>query len=166
LAAAFSAFVPLRFASDTVGLRAVRPRRSAVCACGNAATVSWREEDQPEAVVPDVSLTRSRDGSTGTATFRFRGPSVLSLHNVWDNGLITGMWLRDNEGLLKTTDLEVKFGQGRPMELVAILVLKSRDEWDRFMRFMERYAEANGLSFASASESEEGLRDGELSRES
>ena len=45
-------------------------------------------------------LTRSRDGSTGTATFKFERPSVLSLHDVWDNGLVTGLWLQDEEGSL------------------------------------------------------------------
>lgn len=32
----------------------------------------------PEPVVPDVSLTRSRDGSTGVATFTFDNPSFLA----------------------------------------------------------------------------------------
>ena len=30
-----------------------------------------------EKIVPDVRLTRSRDGSTGTATFRFKNPNIL-----------------------------------------------------------------------------------------
>ena len=30
-----------------------------------------------EKVLPDVRLTRSRDGSTGTATFRFKNPNIL-----------------------------------------------------------------------------------------
>merc|ERR1719201_1244582 len=35
-------------------------------------------EGVPEPCVPDVSLTRSRDGSTGVATFTFDNPSFLS----------------------------------------------------------------------------------------
>ena len=31
-----------------------------------------------EKVLPDVLLTRSRDGSTGTATFRFKNPNILN----------------------------------------------------------------------------------------
>jgi photosystem II protein len=27
--------------------------------------------------MPDIRLTRSRDGSTGTATFRFTNPNIL-----------------------------------------------------------------------------------------
>ena len=34
-----------------------------------------------EDVIPDVRLTRSRDGSTGTATFRFANPQVLRSTN-------------------------------------------------------------------------------------
>ena len=119
------------------------------------AVVSWREDSPPEKVVPDVSLTRSRDASTGTATFRFRQPSVMSLHDVWDNGLITGLWLRDEEGTLVTRDLAVEFERGRPREMTAILVLKSNDEWERFMRFMHRFAKANSLEFESAGDSQE-----------
>ena len=105
-----------------------------------------------ETQVPDVALTRSRDGSTGTATFRFEKASVLTLNDVWDNGLITGLWLQDEEGHLSTTDVTVTFGRGKPKGVVAILVLRSSEEWERFMRFMKRYAEANELEFASASD--------------
>jgi len=28
--------------------------------------------------------------------------------------------------------------------------MKSQGEWDRFMRFMERYAEQNGLGFSKS----------------
>ena len=116
-----------------------------------SASVSWREQSAPETVVPDVSLTRSRDGSTGTATFVFGDPSCLSLNDVWDNGVITGLWLRDEEGIFVTTDLDVQFERGRPRKLVAILVLKNSDEWERFMRFMRRYAEQSGLTFEPSS---------------
>jgi len=43
----------------------------------------------PEPVVPDVKLTRSRDGSTGVATFTFDGPSFLSAASA-DLGETTG----------------------------------------------------------------------------
>ena len=102
--------------------------------------------------MPEVSLTRSRDGSTGTATFSFLRPRCLALNDVWDNGMITGLWLRDEEGTLTTPDLEVTFAKGKPIALKAVLVLKSRDEWDRFMRFMQRYAQANELDFVGSSE--------------
>ena len=130
--------------------RLVHATEPAPTQVGRVATVSWRESSQPETVVPDVSLTRSRDGSTGTATFRFQDPEVLSWNDIWENGLITGLWLKDEEGVLVTRDLDVSFERGRPHLMTAILVLKSNAEWERFMRFMRRYADANSLSFESA----------------
>eukprot|EP00967_Tisochrysis_lutea_P071331 scaffold94652_cov36-Tisochrysis_lutea.AAC.2 len=44
----------------------------------------------PEPVVPDVKLTRSRDGSTGVATFTFDAPSFLSAASA-DLGETTGV---------------------------------------------------------------------------
>ena len=54
-----------------------------------------------EKVLPDVRLTRSRDGSTGTATFRFKNPNILD-KNTTKEGEITGMYLIDEEGTLTT----------------------------------------------------------------
>eukprot|EP00962_Isochrysis_galbana_P005235 scaffold1431_cov125-Isochrysis_galbana.AAC.1 len=39
--------------------------------------MSFRKDDPPEIAVPTVSLTKSRDGTTGTATFRFDSASAL-----------------------------------------------------------------------------------------
>ena len=136
--------------------RAARtPRRSGALLASAAApsdapvNITWRKDDRfAEGVVPSVSLTRSRDRSTGTATFRFERANVLSMNNVWNFGLITGIYLQDEEGLASSsTDLKVNFDKGQPKELVAILVLKSPAEWERFMRFMRRYAAANELEF-------------------
>ena len=43
-----------------------------------------------ESVLPDVRLTRSVDGSTGTATFRFKEPTILN-KNTAEEGEIIGM---------------------------------------------------------------------------
>ncbi|KAH7432647.1 hypothetical protein KP509_07G032000 [Ceratopteris richardii] len=98
-----------------------------------------------EQTVPDVSLTRSKDGSNGVATFNFEQPSVFdSAGEVRD---ITGLYMQDEEGVLSTVDVSAKFVNGKPSRIEARYVMRSLKEWDRFMRFMERYAEANGLGF-------------------
>lgn len=97
-----------------------------------------------EDVIPDVRLTRSRDGSNGTATFYFEKPKALSNESTED---ITGMYMVDDEGELVTREVTAKFINGQPEALEAVYVIKSADEWDRFIRFMERYAEKNGLGF-------------------
>lgn len=97
-----------------------------------------------EEVIPDVRLTRSRDGSNGTATFYFQNPKALS-NNSADN--ITGMYMIDEEGELVTREVKGKFINGKPEALEAVYLMRSIEEWDRFMRFMERYAEEHELGF-------------------
>ncbi|KAL3795585.1 hypothetical protein ACHAWO_001580 [Cyclotella atomus] len=99
--------------------------------------------------VPDIKLTRARDGSSGTATFRFSNPNVFDA-STSSSGDVTGMFLIDEEGELRTTDVNAKFMNGKPQSIESVLVMNSPEEWDRFMRFMERYAESNGLGFTKA----------------
>jgi photosystem II protein len=99
--------------------------------------------------VPDIKLTRARDGSSGTATFRFANPNVFDASTA-SSGDVTGMFLIDEEGELRTADVNAKFMNGKPQSIESVLVMNSPEEWDRFMRFMERYAEANGLGFTKA----------------
>eukprot|EP00956_Cyclotella_meneghiniana_P017943 scaffold29594_cov57-Cyclotella_meneghiniana.AAC.2 len=102
-----------------------------------------------EKVVPDIKLTRARDGSSGTATFKFDNPNVFDASTA-TSGDVTGMFLVDEEGELRTTDVNAKFSNGKPQSIESCLVMNSPEEWDRFMRFMERYAESNGLGFTKA----------------
>lgn len=99
-----------------------------------------------EQTIPEVRLTRSRDGSSGTATFIFEQPAVFDQPS--DLGDITGLYMVDDEGVLQTVDVSAKFINGKPAGLEARYIMRSEGEWDRFMRFMERYAEANSLGFA------------------
>jgi|TARA_B100000768_G_scaffold127032_1_gene117651 photosystem II protein len=100
-----------------------------------------------ETSVPDVKLTRSKDGTNGTAFFLFSEPDVFEATEL--EGEITGMFLIDKEGELSTVDVNAKFLNGKPQGIEATYVMKTTEEWNRFMRFMERYAEDNGLGFAA-----------------
>ncbi|MDJ0843300.1 photosystem II reaction center protein Psb28 [Crocosphaera sp.] len=100
-----------------------------------------------EPVVPEVRLTRAKSGNSGTATFRFEGPTILDAESTDD---ITGMYLVDEEGEIVTREVKGKFINGKPTSVEAILIMNSQDEWDRFMRFMERYAKENDLGFSKA----------------
>ena len=103
-----------------------------------------------ENVIPDIQLTRSKDGSTGTATFRFNNPDILTF-DMQDKGDITGMYLKDEEGELVTRDVNAKFINGKPKAIESVYIIKSPKDWDRFMRFMERYSNEHNLSFTKAS---------------
>lgn len=96
-------------------------------------------------MVPDVRLTRSKDGANGTATFVFNQPSVFEASSEF--GDITGLYMLDDEGEILTVEVSAKFVNGKPDRIEAIHIMRSPGEWDRFMRFMERYSEDKGLGF-------------------
>ena len=100
-----------------------------------------------EEVIPDVRLTRSRDGSNGTATFYFQNPKALSNGNTEE---ITGMFMVDEEGELVTREVKGKFVNGKPQALEVLYLMRSAEEWERFMRFMERYAKDHDLGFSKS----------------
>ena len=60
------------------------------------------------------------------------------------------MFLIDEEGVLKTRDVNAKFINGKPESIESIYIIKSPEAWERFMRFMKRYSESNGLIFTKA----------------
>ncbi|XP_031250191.1 photosystem II reaction center PSB28 protein, chloroplastic-like [Pistacia vera] len=101
-----------------------------------------------ELTVPDVKLTKSRDGTNGMAIFSFDQPSVFDSSN--EIGDITGFYMIDEEGVLQSVDVSAKFVNGKPSRIEAKYIMRSPREWDRFMRFMERYANQNGLQFVKS----------------
>lgn len=103
--------------------------------------------DIDEEVVPEVRLTKARSGNSSTATFVFINPRIL---DQTSNDDITGMYLIDDEGEIVTREVKAIFINGKPERLEAVYVMNSQEEWDRFMRFMERYADENGLGFSKS----------------
>ena len=102
-----------------------------------------------EKVLPDIRLTRSKDGSTGTATFNFKKANILN-KSLALTGEITGMYMIDNEGVLETRDVTASFINGKLQSVTSIYVIKTFEDWNRFMRFMERYGETHNLVFIKA----------------
>jgi photosystem II protein len=100
-----------------------------------------------ETSIPDVRLTRSKDGTNGTATFYFEDTNIL---NRESNQEITGMYLIDEEGELTSREVKCKFVNGEPKAIEAMYIMKSKQDWDLFMRFMERYAEEKNLGFTKS----------------
>ena len=117
---------------------------------GAASIQFFRGVDEP--VVPDIRLTRSRDGRTGQATFRFEQPAAIAPETMGD---ITGMWMIDEEGEMITREVNGKFVNGKASALEAVYSWKSEEDFDRFMRFAQRYAAANGLGYSQNRNSDE-----------
>ena len=121
-----------------------------VVAMAQAAIQFFRGVDEP--VVPDIRLTRSRDGRTGQATFRFEQPAAIAPETMGD---ITGMWMVDEEGEMVTREVNGKFVNGKASALEAVYSWKSEQDFERFMRFAQRYAEANELGYSQNQDSDQ-----------
>lgn len=100
-----------------------------------------------ETDVPQVGLTRAKRGSSGTAKFIFTNPTVFQEGNTQE---VTGMYMIDEEGELITREVKAKFVNGQPATIEVLYLMDSQAEWDRFMRFMDRYAEQHGLGFTKS----------------
>mgnify|MGYP001192808195 FL=1 len=116
-----------------------------------AAIQFFRGTDEP--VVPDIRLTRSRDGRTGQATFIFEQPEALAPETL---GNIAGMWMVDEEGEMVTREVNGKFVNGKPSALEATYTWKTEQDFERFMRVAERYAETKGFGYSQNSSDNEG----------
>ncbi|MEB3270265.1 MAG: photosystem II reaction center protein Psb28 [Synechococcus sp.] len=121
-----------------------------------AAIQFFRGVDEP--VVPDIRLTRSRDGRTGQALFVFEEPDALSPETMGD---ITGMFLVDDEGELVSREVKARFVNGKASALEATYTWKSAADFERFMRFAQRYAESHDLGFTGAAGQDEAAGENE-----
>lgn len=108
-----------------------------------AAIQFFRGVEEP--VVPDIRLTRSRDGRTGQALFVFDEPEALAPESMGD---ITGMFMVDEEGELVTREVKARFVNGKACALEATYTWKTPEDFERFMRFAQRYADSHELGFA------------------
>jgi photosystem II 13kDa protein len=116
-----------------------------------AAIQFFRGVDEP--VVPDIRLTRSRDGRTGQALFVFEEPQALAPETMGD---IAGMFMVDEEGELVTREVNARFVNGKASALEATFTWKSSSDFERFMRFAQRYAESHGMGFSGNQDKESG----------
>ena len=112
-----------------------------------AAIQFFRGVDEP--VVPDIRLTRSRDGRTGQALFVFEEPVALAPETMGD---ITGMFLVDEEGELVSREVKARFVNGKANAIEATYTWKTNDDFERFMRFAQRYADSHDLGFSGQGE--------------
>jgi photosystem II protein len=115
-----------------------------------AAIQFFRGVDEP--IVPDIRLTRSRDGLTGQALFVFEEPEALAPQAIGD---ITGMFMLDEEGEMVTREVKARFVNGRATAIEATYTWKNLVDFERFMRFAQRYADAHGLGYSQQSDTPE-----------
>lgn len=100
-----------------------------------------------EDAIPTIKVTQSKSGNGGRAIFFFDSPNIFADDQTQE---VTGMYLVDEEGEIVSREVKGKFVNGKPQAIEAILTMNSKAEWERFMRFMQRYGEENGLEFTKA----------------
>jgi len=90
------------------------------------------EEDLPE-----IRLFRNLDGKKGQAIYKFYNPKTITIDNF---NSIQKMYLIDQEGELSTRKLDVSISDKNTIEVKSIYNWNSDKEFERFIRFAERYA--------------------------
>lgn len=96
--------------------------------------------------VDDVKISRSKDGSTSVAVFFFEAPQCMT--EAAGGAEITGMYMIDEEGEIVTRNVNAMFINGKSAGIKATYKIDGEYDWERFLRFMNRYAEANGMSLS------------------
>ena len=99
-----------------------------------------------EKVIPQIRLTKSKNGQSGLAFFRFDNPEALFSDNFKD---IEGMYLIDEEGQITTREINIAVSKknGEYTAIEAVYCWRSERDFNRFMRFANRFAEKFGLAY-------------------
>jgi photosystem II Psb28-2 protein len=100
----------------------------------------------------NVSLRRNPKTGLRSAVLTFRTLHSLSRFQSFTSRFSKALKLTDREGalLLIPSSTKIIFGgdDGDDLERIDFTVEIEADEhWERFMRFMQRYAEANGMGY-------------------
>ncbi len=100
----------------------------------------------------DVSLRRERSTGLRSAKLTFLALKALERFRSFTSGFAKALRLTDSEGvlLLEPSSTRVIFGgdDGDELRGVEFVVeIEQDDHWERFLRFMQRYAAANGMAY-------------------
>jgi len=100
----------------------------------------------------NVSLRRNRGSGVRTVLLSFKELKSLERFNSFTKRFTNSLLLSDEEGEIRVTPSSVKFIFGGPEgddfeRMDCAFEIEQEDHWERFMRFMNRYAEANGMVY-------------------
>ncbi len=103
----------------------------------------------------DVSLRLNRSTGIRSVLLVFRALRSIERFRSYTNRFAKALLLTDEEGKISIEPAAIKFIFGGPegdeLERVECrLEIDREDHWERFMRFMHRYAEANGMAYGEA----------------
>lgn len=106
--------------------------------------------------ISDVRLRQGKSSGARTALLIFRQVKALEQFNSFRKRFSNALRLVDEEGVMTIEPSSVKFifsgPEGDDFErLECEIPLDNPEHMDRFMRFMHRYAQANGMGYESRS---------------
>ena len=100
----------------------------------------------------DISLRRDRNTGTRILVLVFDQLQALERFNSFTRKFNQSLRLSDEEGNISLTpsSLQVVYGgsEGDDLQRVECRIeINREDHWERLMRFLHRYAEANGMEY-------------------
>lgn len=107
----------------------------------------------------DVSLRRDRSTGVRSVLLTFKQLRSIERFNSYTKRFAQGLRLVDSEGeiSIEPDSVQFIFGGAEGDELVRVeckFEIQRDDHWERFVRFMNRYAEANGMEYGERKPSE------------
>lgn len=104
-----------------------------------------------------VSLRRRRDSGVRIVQMTFHQVKSIEEFRSFRNQFSKAMNLIDSEGTIQVEPSSVKFYFGGPEgddleRMECTFELDRDDHWERFKRFMDRYAAANGMEYGEPSQ--------------
>jgi photosystem II Psb28-2 protein len=108
-------------------------------------------EGVPEAL-SDVSLRRDRSTGTRTVLMTFKSLASIERFQSYTKRFAKALVLTDTEGKISIEPSSMQFIFGGPegddlQRVECKFEIDREDHWERFMRFMHSYAEANGMAY-------------------
>ena len=108
--------------------------------------------------ISNVSLRRNRNSGVRTVLMTFNELKAIEKFNSFKNKFSNALRLTDEEGEISVEPSSVKFVFSGPegddfQRLDCEFEIHREDHWERFMRFMNRYAEVNGMAYSDSKKS-------------
>ncbi len=106
----------------------------------------------------NVSLRRNRNSGARTVLMTFNTLKALEKFNSFTKRSLNSMLLSDEEGAISVDPSSVQFlfsgPEGDELKRVECqFEIDREDHWERFMRFMNRYADVNDMAYSETAKS-------------
>ncbi|NES18663.1 MAG: photosystem II reaction center protein Psb28 [Symploca sp. SIO3E6] len=106
----------------------------------------------------NVSLRQNRNSGVRTVLMTFDSLKAIEKFNSFTKKYSNSMLLTDEEGVISVTPSSVKFVFGGPegddlRKVNCEFEIEQKEHWERFMRFMNRYAQKNGMAYSDKQQS-------------